>query len=245
MHRTALLGFSALLLAGVTLGEDFWVKKDYTQWTDEEVKKMMTSSPWAKDVSVPVPASAVRGGRGPASSSSGVDTENSAGGRGRGGGGGGGGRGGQRGNTTGAAGNPQITLTISWRSAMPLRKAIVKSRIGTSSEVPAELLQALSQGPQDYVVVVGSLPVRLAKLVQDPVRLNRSYLKIGKRAPIVPKSVEFQTRPQNFDVFFVFSKDEPITLDDKEVELDLLLGPTEAKRKFTLKDMVYNGKLEL
>ena len=37
----------------------------------------------------------------------------------------------------------------------------------------------------------------------------------------------------------------PITLDDKEVELDLKLGSIEAKRKFNLKDMVYNGKLEL
>jgi hypothetical protein len=44
---------------------------------------------------------------------------------------------------------------------------------------------------------------------------------------------------------FIFPRTDPITLDDKEVELDLKLGTMEAKRKFNLKDMVYNGKLEL
>ena len=74
-YRMALLSFAALLVAGVTFGEDFWIKKDYTQWSDEEVKKIMTNSPWAKDVLVSAPAGALGGG----------------GRRGYGGGGGGGG----------------------------------------------------------------------------------------------------------------------------------------------------------
>jgi hypothetical protein len=242
MRRTALLGLAGLLFAGITLGEDFWIKRDYLQWTGEEVKKMLTNSPWAKDVTVPM--SMGRGGRGAAPSTDGSDEETSA--EPRGGRGGGRGGGGQRGGGgTGAPNVPQVALAISWRSALPLREAIVKSRIGTSSEVPADLQQALSKEPEDYVVVVSALPTRMAQQVQDPVRLNRSSLKIGKRAPMVPKDIQFLSRPQSFDVFFVFPKDEPITLADKELELNLMLGPIEAKRRFTLKDMVYNGKLEL
>src|SRR6185369_15853155 len=96
MRRTYLLCLTGLLIAGVGLAEDFWTKKEYMQWTDEEVKKVMTNSPWAKDVTVSAPM-ALLGGRGqrgvagPQSSS--ADVENSGGGggrRGRGGRGGGG-----------------------------------------------------------------------------------------------------------------------------------------------------------
>ncbi len=55
MRRTYLLCLTWVLIAGVGLAEDFWTKKEYMQWTDEEVKKVMTNSPWAKDVTVRAP----------------------------------------------------------------------------------------------------------------------------------------------------------------------------------------------
>ena len=36
-------------LAGVALAAaDFWEEKDFTAWSDKEVEKMLTDSPWAK-----------------------------------------------------------------------------------------------------------------------------------------------------------------------------------------------------
>jgi len=241
MHRNVFLGLAGLLIAGIALGEDFWVKKEYTQWTEEEVKKVMTNSPWAKDVTVSAPAGSLGPGqRGPQNSN--IDVESGAGGgRGRGG------RGGARGGEAegGGAGDVLLSLNMSWRSALPLRKAIVKSRLGGSTEVPSEAQQMLAKEQEEYVIVVSGVPARNARQIQDPARLNRSTLKAGKKAPITPKAVDFQARTQTVDVFFIFPKTDPITLEDKEVELDLKLGAMEAKRKFNLKDMVYNGKLEL
>ncbi len=239
MYRKAFMGLAGLLIAGLSLGEDFWVKKEYTQWSDEEVKKVMTNSPWAKDITVAAPPGTVGGGQ-RATQPSGIDVE--------GGGGGGRGRGGRgaRGDEGGGGGGEVLlTLNMSWRSSLPLRKALVKSRLSGSTEVPAEAQQLLSKEQEEYVVVVSGLPARIARQIQDPVRLNRSTLKAGKKAPITPKAVDFQSRTQSVDVLFIFPKTDPITLDDKEVELDLKLGTMEAKRKFNLKDMVYNGKLEL
>src|SRR5262249_34911245 len=159
-----------LLFAGITLGEEFWVKKDYTQWSEEEVRRIMTYSPWSKETTVNAPAGEV-GGRGPDRSAAPVDVEGTAGG----GGGGGGGRGGG-GDASSTPTQAQITLIVSWRSALPLRRAVVKSRIGASSEVPADLLQSLSKEPEDYVVVVSGVPARMARTIQDQVRLNRSSL---------------------------------------------------------------------
>jgi len=103
----------------------------------------------------------------------------------------------------------------------------------------------LAQEQQEYVIVVSGVPARMARAIQESARTKESNLKIGKRAPLAPKNIDLQTRQQTVDVFFAFPKNEPITLDDKEVELDLKLGVMQAKKKFNLKDMVYNGKLEM
>ena len=44
---------------------------------------------------------------------------------------------------------------------------------------------------------------------------------------------------------FAFPKTDPITLEDKQVELFTKLGQIEIKKKFNLKLMVFHGKLEL
>ena len=139
MYRKAFMGLAGLLIASLALGEDFWMKKEYTQWTDEEVKKVMTSSPWAKDITVNAPPGSVAGGQRP-QQSSGIDVEGGGGGRR-------GGRGARGGDTEGGGGGVEVmlTLNISWRSSLPLRKALVKSRLGRSTEVPADAQQLLSK----------------------------------------------------------------------------------------------------
>ena len=229
MRRIALLGMAALLLAGVALGEDFWVKKDYTQWSPEEVKKIMTDSPWAKDVAASVPSNLLPRPAAAAVDPTAAPTRQSR-------------------SLPPDRDNPPtdslVSLTVSWRTALPLRKALVKGRIGASTEVPEEAKQLLAKDQEEYIIVVSGLPAYMAKSLQGE-SANRSALKVGKKAPIMPKGVDFQTRTQTMDVFFSFPKSTPIVLDDKEVEFDIVLGPINVKRKFALKDMVYSGKLEL
>ena len=53
------------LLTGVALvAADFWVEKDFTTWSDKEVLKMLTDSPWAKQVRIIV-SGALAEGQGP------------------------------------------------------------------------------------------------------------------------------------------------------------------------------------
>ena len=82
MGRTTILSLAALLAATVALDEDIWVKKEYMQWTYGEVKKLLTNSPWAKDVTVSVPPAVLGGADGqlPAAAPSGIDVEKTAGG---------------------------------------------------------------------------------------------------------------------------------------------------------------------
>ena len=82
MHKTVFLTVAGLFIAGITLGEDFWIKKEYMQWSDDEVKKLMTNSPWAKDITISAPVAAIggRGQRTAAQSENTTDVESGGGG---------------------------------------------------------------------------------------------------------------------------------------------------------------------
>jgi hypothetical protein len=241
MQRLSIAFIAGLVITSSALAEEFWDKKDFMKWTDEEVKRVLTNSPWAKDIVITVPASAIgRGGRG-TPSAAGTDVENGGGGRG-------GGRG--RRDSLGAEGGDagpretQLSVNISWRSARPLRKALVRSRIGVEAAVPAEATQMINNDEESYVIIVSGIPNGMARTIQNS-ELEKSVLRIGRKAPIVAKSINIQPRPQSVEVVYAFPKSAPIVAEDKEVEVDLWLGPAEAKKKFSLKEMVYNGKLEL
>lgn len=49
----AALVSAALFLSTLTLcAADVWVAKPYTQWSDKDIRKIMTDSPWSRSVSV-------------------------------------------------------------------------------------------------------------------------------------------------------------------------------------------------
>ena len=68
--------------------------------------------------------------------------------------------------------------------------------------------------------------------------------KVGKRENRVT-NIATNQRGRNIDILLRFAKTEPIRVEDNEVEVDAKLGKFEVKKKFKLKDMVFNGKLEL
>src|SRR5262245_20983709 len=45
---------AAFLVAGTLLGQEFWDKKQYLTWTNEEITRLTTNSPWAKEVTATV-----------------------------------------------------------------------------------------------------------------------------------------------------------------------------------------------
>src|SRR4029078_10153067 len=98
---------SIWILACASLAaSEFWDAKPFLEWSDKEAQKILSDSPWAALIAVPLP------NRGPVPT---ADT----GGSGRGGGGRGGG------GAEGFGPGPQrVRLTISWRSALPLKQAV-------------------------------------------------------------------------------------------------------------------------
>lgn len=248
-----LLPITLLLAALPALAEDFWKAKPYTEWSEKEIKKLLTNSPWAKDV-----AASMQGGMG------GGGMGGGRGGRGgRGGGGapstpdasvssmGGGGEASVGGGGTmgGAPGSPpQITGKVRFQNAPPVKQAIVRMRFGQETATSTQAQQILAAADPVYLVVLEGLPQRMAQAggarLQQAL-LKATVLKHGEKDPIAPVQVQIGAIEKVLAIYFAFPKTDAIVLEDKDVEFVSKIGGMEFKKKFKLADMVVDGKLLL
>jgi hypothetical protein len=145
----------------------------------------------------------------------------------------------------GMGGSRAARVTVRWESALPVRDAEKKE-----AAAPAESNYILSvsglpmmMGPRDESDGSGNLEQR-RETMMDRLKSSTSLQRKGKN-PILPASVD-EAPGASRALLFVFPHgSDPITLADKEVSFVSNPGPMEIKVKFPLKDMKYQGKLEL
>jgi len=210
----------ALCAAGLA-ATNFWEAKAYTEWSQKEVEEMLTDSPWARKMSVVIPI--------PPRASS-----DDAGGRG--------GRGGDDGGGRGfPVPSPQLKLVITWRSALPVRQALVRLPNGATNAGADQ--QPLLDRPPAYIITLAGVPARFARATATA--STTSFLRRGKKPPIALAQGGMQQDGGTLTLIFAFPRADPIILDDKDVEFVTTLGTVEIRKKFTLKDLVFDGQLEL
>ncbi|MBI1789766.1 MAG: hypothetical protein HYR60_19720 [Acidobacteria bacterium] len=167
---------------------------------------------------------------------------------GGGGGMGRGGAGGGMGSEGGAPAMPTVTVQIRWVSALPVRQALLKAKLGKEAETSPEAQKLLSEPDTHYRLALIGFPARMAQMgnerLQAELKASTSLKRKGKD-PITPEAIQFAGNEESLAVIFAFPKTAPIALDDKEIEFASKVGPLEFKRKFRLKDMVYKGGLAL
>ena len=233
MRSTLAITAGLCVLASVALtAADFWEEKEFTAWSNQQVEKLLSDSPWAKRVTV-VMGRLREGAR---------DDGFQGGGAGLGGGGGV--------ASDGDAGEFQqirrVPLTVAWMSALPFRQALVRRRIGPDAPIPPDLQRQLSEDEPFYTVVVVGLPLRMTARMGtiDEVRAKTALTPNGKER-IAPAEIRAAKDDQFVRVEFLFPKTSAITPEDKEVEFITTLIGVEVKRKFRLADMMIRGRLVL
>ena len=225
------------LAACAVLAADFWDEKEFTDWSDRDVQRMMTNSPWAKRITVvfPRPPGTALNDRTPVAG-------------GIGGGAAGGGRGGRGGRGFGGADGfgptRQSRLIVQWRSGLPMRQAIVRGRIGEGGVLDPAGRQLLAQRPTGYFIVVAGLPRPFARLDPAALAAEARLERPGKR-PILPIQAAAEGEGNGAVVLYLFPRDDAITLADEEVEFVAEIAEASIERTFELEDMVFNGRLEL
>lgn len=229
-----------LLACAVLAAADFWEEKDYTSWSAEEVEELLTDSPWSREVSV-----VVRG----------------VGSRIRGPGGGAGGVGALRMDNdtrervadylvarrlSSGSVPERITLTVSWRSALPIKQALARSQAGIGAPIPPEQRVFLIQQEPLYVLSVAGIPRQFAQGLNREALLAETNLARKDKPPIIAEDVEpFFESDETVILEFAFLRDDPITLLDREVIFVTKLGEIEVERSFKLQDMMFGDALAM
>ena len=211
----------ALGAAGLAAA-NFWDTKAYTEWSSKEVEELLTDSPWARRISVVIPVPP-------------RPSEDA----------GGGGRGGRGGDDGGGRGfpvpSPQLKLLITWRSALPVREALVRLPNGATN--PGADQQPLLDRPPAYIITIAGVPTRFSRATATAGATT--FLRRGRKPPIALADGGMQQDGGTLTLIFAFPRTDPITLDDKDIEFVTTIGTVEIKKKFTLKDLVFDGQLEL
>lgn len=260
---------SSRLYAG---SSDFWNKKEPAEWSSEEIDKLVTKSPWARQITASSPAMSRQyggnGGQGGGSGDPGVGGGYPGGGGGYPGGGGGypggggmgypggggiGGRGTGGGGRRGGGPMPvSYTATVRWESAKPVQEAL-----------KTPLPEGLAGG---YVISVSGVPIlasnrqhaddpdsdtEVSKGLSDEAleRIkNLTYLEPKGKASAQPNIVQKGSISSSGmpTLLFGFPREVlQLTANDREVLFTTKLGQLEVKSKFNLKDMMYHGELAL
>jgi hypothetical protein len=209
-----------LLAAVAAFASDAWKDKDFQNWDQKDVQKILTDSPWSKKFQYAANGSAGNGGMTHSISAS------PAGGGATAGGG------------AGTPGNPsdrlppgaqesgqQINLAVTWYSARTIREAMARKKefAGASAD---DARKILSQEPTAYEVAVSGPDLRIFGTIQEDNLKEHSYLmpKTTKEK-LAPAEIIVQ-RGQNdqpIAIIFAFAKTTPsgapsIAKNEKGVE---------------------------
>lgn len=235
---------AAVFLFALCLGAaDFWQSKTPSEWSDKDVEKLMNNSPWARPfeltMSGPTPPNVGSPGgnsRGDAGPPSPISE------------GGGGGRGARGGGGEGPGTSQATTVVGRWQSALPLKQAFARVKYGADAATSTEAKQLVERQETSYIIVVSG-PLRplmrgnaetLKKAIMDA-----SSLSSKTKDPLKPAELQLASSQKSVELVFYFPRTAAFTLADKEVEFSTRIGDVTLKYKFRLKEMVYNGKLEL
>src|SRR5580704_14207497 len=120
------LSLAVSLCAVALFASDFWKSKDSTQWSSDEVNKILTDSPWAKEITVTSGQQGQQRRGGGRRGGMGGGFPGGGGGGGYPGGGGGGGYpgGGGGGGGGGGYGGINEKVVLRWDSALPIQQAL-------------------------------------------------------------------------------------------------------------------------
>lgn len=229
LSKAPLLIVSATLIAATGPA---WTTKPVQQWTEDDAKQVLKSSPWVKKaqlVQLPNISEAARRQSGRMGGGQGVNLEA------------------LRPSTLTGIGQPASTtrhrrkglgpVEVRWESALPVRTA----------ETAAHEEDPPAWDGDMYAVAVYDVPGLDLDSKSLPVELQRAaFLRLDGKKDQRPVQVELL--PQEDDlttVVFLFPRTIEITADTKKIEFMTVFGRLSVTQSFFPKEMQLQGKLEL
>jgi hypothetical protein len=241
-----------LLAVDILAAGDFWTDREAGQWSENEVKRIVTDSPWAQTATVDLQGDAGaimnswRHGSAPDAAGAGGDE-------------------------SGGGGGPVLPkIVVRWESAAPICQVCARSGLQKylfTCTAKLLYLSGLSRkfaelSEEFYIVSISNYPKivphgRGQEAPQHSAAANAALEELGQRIrqltfirrkgkdPIRPAQVVVLPAGQGLLSIVFFPRTAAITLGDKQVLFESADGMIVVTSKFNLRKMIYKGKLEL
>ena len=140
-------------------------------------------------------------------------------------------------------------MTLLWLTAAPVKQALAKRQYGAEAGTSPEAKAKLAQVDQVYALILAGTPrfaLAAAQGDKKAALLDQTTLTVSGKPPL--KAVDVQVsagRGSSGSVTFLFPRTTTFTAEEKELEFSTKFDKTPVKKKFKLKDMVFNGKVEM
>ncbi len=219
-----MIGLAGGLAPVCSWAKEFWNEKKPSDWTAGEIDLLLNKSPWAKEAVI----SYYGGQNGPLSNSLPGERSRSS-------------RNASSSTSPSAVSPAEWKAIIRWESALPLREAL--------KAAPSPDLEKF------YILnMVGDVPSVGATPDEDATQRKARFETLKQVTKLEHKGDEIllsrvEVAPKNdltlAGTLFYFSRGLALKLGDKQAIFSTKLGPIDVKCKFTLRDMMYRGNLEL
>lgn len=234
VSRRRILAAGCVAAAGKLMAKDneFWNHKEPADWATDEIDRLITRSPWAKEVSATESQGAHTGGGYPGGQGGGHGRSTGIGVPGIGGLGIPGMGGGRGGHGTSQHPSTQVKLIGRWESAKPILEALRQP-----------LPEALAG---HYVIGISGVPAAEMRGQDDDSEervKGLTYIEVAHKS-LQPGVVQQSPSTSTSTLLFGFSK-ELLTLSegDGDVHFTTQTGHMQVKVKFSLSEMMYRGQL--
>lgn len=211
----------------------------WTEWSDRQVLKMLTDSPWARRRRVrlewyrrePAPPRAedIPGATGPNM------------------------RRPDGGNPIGGIGVPRTSLPleadliIRWSSALPVRQARALYLYRSQQAQVRTLNELLEDEPEHAILEIHGLPAQMAHKGAGSVELAALHgvrLRGARGRALAPVKARVDLAGLTLDLYVHFDRNAAASLGG-EIEVDADLQIARIRERFRLSQMMYNGRLEI
>lgn len=250
----------ALFTAICWASGDPWKDKPYAQWDDKDIQRIITNSPWARNVTVSadwaassMPTAGGGGyGGGPTAQPSGSSAPPTSPGGGGGMKSGGGGGGAPMGGGGGAPGGgdvpsiPQVSFSVFWMSSRTMRAALLRRQVLHNGKDESEVDKYVDQPLEDYQVVIQGRDMSPFQQNDEAYFQSHATLEMKKsKDKVSPSKVTLERGSDGKSVtaaFFFFPKksssgEATIAADEKEVVFTCTLGKSTLKTDFDPRKM--------
>ena len=237
MRRSCVVAVALFLAIDLWAG-DPWKQKSYKVWNQNDVRKILNESPWAKRIEVEAGPTKHAGMESP---ENGATSEGAAG------------------EESGEGGREQndrapMTLVLRWVSSRTMRQAWVRGEV-LQKRISENDTDKFLPPPSDdsQLLIVGRDMSFFTKLDEDTLRARSFLLRTKSKQIISPSAVQIVRLPDGKGIkgiLFRFPKKllvrpSTLSIDDNDLEFVSQAGTTQIKASFDLQKMADNQGTDL